>query len=69
MAFGVLRAVSGFRWYFGITEMLGIDVEQCSWSHGRACYISGDGGAVGSKKAKKRQNKANASLPSEQGSG
>ena len=40
---------SGLLLYLSITEMLGIDVEQCFMRHGRGGHILGDGGTVGSR--------------------
>jgi hypothetical protein len=39
---------SGLLLYLSITEMLGIDVEQCSWQRRQGSLKGGDGGIVGS---------------------
>ena len=39
---------SGLLLYLSITEMLEIDVEQCSWQQSRGGLKWGDGGIVGS---------------------
>ena len=38
---------SGLLLYLSITEMLGIDVEQCFRRHGYVSYIAVGGGTVG----------------------
>ena len=40
---------SGLLLYLSITEMLGIDVEQCSCRHGWGGHILGGGDTVGSR--------------------
>ena len=69
LRFGRWNVILGSILYLSITEMLGIDVEQCSCRHGRGGLKVGDGDTVGSRKAKKRQNAVGTANPSDKGSG